>query len=145
MGLSVAQHERIFARVCELMWTEEHELLPAHRYLLHEDFAVLGEGSARIQQVWIKHMESVLRAAERVRTGLIVPGSLQRFLRPRLRPRLTRRCPASGGRGSLLPTSLGRASSRWQQQQHILRPQHWSSIENVSNVHSVVQQRTGVT
>ncbi len=47
-GLTVEQHESIFSRVHALMWTEEHELLPAHHYLLHEDFAVLGGGSARI-------------------------------------------------------------------------------------------------
>lgn len=99
------------------MWTEEHELLPAHRYLLHEDFAILGKSSARILQVWIKQMEFALRAAQGVRTWLIVPGSLQRFLRPRLRPHLTRCCPASGGRSSLSPASTGRVSSRWQQQQ----------------------------
>ena len=127
------------------MWTEERELLPVHRYLLHEDFAVLGEGSARIRQVWIRQMESALRAAERVRTGLIVPGSLQRLLRPRLRPRLTRRRPASGGRASLSTPSSARASSRWQQQQHILRSRRWCSAEDVSHVHSATQQRTGVT
>ena len=126
------------------MWTEERELLPAHRYLLHEDFAVLGESSARIRLVWIKQMESALKAAERVRTGLIVSGSLHHFMRPRLRPRLTRRRPASGGRVSLSPSSAGRATSRWQQQQHILRSRRWCG-ENVSHFHSATLQRTGVT
>ena len=112
---------------------------------MHSFFAVLGEGSARIRQVWIKQMESALRAAERVRTGLIVPGSLTRFLKPRLRPRLTRRRPLSVGVGFQSTAPSGLISSRWQQHQYLLRSRRWSCVENVEHFHSVVQQRTGVT
>jgi len=143
-GLTGEQHERIFARIRELMWTEEDELLPAHRYLLHEDFAVLGECSAKIRQIWIAQMESALRAAARVRDGLIVPGSLRTFLRPRLRPRLTHRCaPASQ---SCPPTTRHSPppphASRWQQHLYILRSRRWSAAGTRSSF--CPGQRAGV-
>ena len=46
-------HTLIALKVIKNFKNEESNLLPAHRYLLHEDFALLGEGSARLRQVCV--------------------------------------------------------------------------------------------
>ncbi len=40
-GLTQADHDRIFLRVEELMYTNPDELLPRHKHLLEEDFEAL--------------------------------------------------------------------------------------------------------
>ena len=44
-GVTEKQHKEIFKRVKTLMWTDPGDLLAKHRYLLEEDFELLGEGS----------------------------------------------------------------------------------------------------
>ena len=48
------------------MWTDPSELLGKHQYLLEEDFAQLGEGSAGGRQHWFASVESALAAADHV-------------------------------------------------------------------------------
>jgi hypothetical protein len=79
-GLTAQQHEKIFDRVKELMWTDPSELLSKHKYLLEEDFQMLGETSSGQRQNWIASMESALAAAKHVRAGRETwgdPGTLE--------------------------------------------------------------------
>ena len=68
-GLTPAQHDEIFQRVQNLLWTDPAELLDRHKYLLEEDFHQLGAGSSGVRQNWIQSMESALKAAAIVKTG----------------------------------------------------------------------------
>ena len=49
-GLTEGEHNDIFQRMEELMFTNPDDLVPAHRHLLEEDFDCLGEGSAVTRQ-----------------------------------------------------------------------------------------------
>ena len=68
-GMTAAQHEEVFERVKELIWTDPAELLAKHRFLLEEDFRDLGEGSSGARLQWVASMESALKAADHVRSG----------------------------------------------------------------------------
>ena len=74
-GLTEKQHEEIFERVKTLMWTDPGDLLAKHRYLLEEDFELLGEGSAGSRLLWIASMESARKAADHVRAGRQYTGN----------------------------------------------------------------------
>jgi len=68
-GLTSQQHEQIFDKVKEMMWTDPADLLSKHRYLLEDDFEILGEAASGVRLQWIASMESALGAAEHVRSG----------------------------------------------------------------------------
>ena len=68
-GLTPQEHEEIFSKVRELMWTDPADLLARHQHLLEGDFRQLGEGSSGVRQQWIESMESALKAAALVKTG----------------------------------------------------------------------------
>lgn len=68
-GLTPKQHDDIFDRVRDLMYTDPTDLLDGHQYLLEEDFQQLGEGSSGARLQWIESMESALKAAAFVRSG----------------------------------------------------------------------------
>ena len=74
-GLTATQHDALETRVKELMSTLPSSLLSKDRYLLSEDFHLLGEGPASIRQVWVASMESALGAAAKYAAGTLVPGS----------------------------------------------------------------------
>ena len=74
-GLTSAQHDALETRVKELMSTPLSTLLSKYRYLLLEDFHLLGEGPAAIRQVWVASMESTLGVAIKHTAGRLVPGS----------------------------------------------------------------------
>ena len=74
-GLTTHEHEEIFDKVKQLLWTDPAELLGKHKYLLEEDFHQLGEGSSGARQVWIGSMESALRAASFVKAGNQLRGN----------------------------------------------------------------------
>ena len=57
------------------MWTDPGDLLAKHRYLLEEDFELLGEGSAGSRLLWIASMESARKAADHVRAGRHYAGN----------------------------------------------------------------------
>ena len=84
-GLTAAQHEEIFNRVEELMYTEPDDLLPKHRHLMEQDFEGLAEGSAVERQYWIVRMESAVAAAKQVRERRDSIRGLARLTRPRRR------------------------------------------------------------
>jgi predicted RNA-binding Zn-ribbon protein involved in translation (DUF1610 family) len=68
-GLTSQQHEQIFDKVKEMMWTDPADLLSKHRYLLEDDFEILREAASGVRLQWIASMESALGAAEHVRSG----------------------------------------------------------------------------
>src|SRR6056300_980715 len=68
-GMTADQHDAIFARVCDLMWTDPRELLEKDTYLLEKYFGDLGEASSAERQVWIASMESALKASAFVKSG----------------------------------------------------------------------------
>jgi len=74
-GLTATQHDALETRVTELMSTLPSSLLSKDRYLLSEDFHLLGEGPAAIRQVWVASIESALGAAAKYAAGTLVPGS----------------------------------------------------------------------
>ena len=74
-GLTATQHDALETRVKELMSTLPSSLLSKDRYLLSEDFHLLGEGPAAIRQVWVASIESALGAAAKYAAGTLVPGS----------------------------------------------------------------------
>ena len=57
------------------MSTLPSALLAKERYLLSEDFHLLGKGPAAIRQVWAASMKSALGAAAKYVAGTLVPGS----------------------------------------------------------------------
>lgn len=71
-GLTQKQHDELFANVRELMWTEPLTLLPKHLSLLTKNVGLLGEGPTKMRRGWVVSMESVLKAATRVRVGTAV-------------------------------------------------------------------------
>ena len=81
-GLTTAQHEEILERVKTLMWTEPGDLLTKHRYLLEEDFELMGEGSTGTRLQWIASIESAKKAADRIRSGLNLLGEPGSFVEP---------------------------------------------------------------
>jgi len=68
-GMTRAQHEDIFQKVKDLMWTDPMSLLPKHRHLLEEDFEALGEGSSMDRSHWAANVEAALLAADHAFTG----------------------------------------------------------------------------
>jgi hypothetical protein len=61
-GRSLPQHKQILQKVTNLLNTDEDDLLPEDRNLLHLDFSQLAEGPAIDQERWIAGMESALVA-----------------------------------------------------------------------------------
>ena len=49
-GMTTAQQEQIFDKVKSMMWTDPADMLAKHRYLLEEDFQLLGEGTSGERQ-----------------------------------------------------------------------------------------------
>ena len=96
-GLTPAEHEKIFERVKDLMYTDPSELLAQHRYLLEEDFENLGEGSSGERQHWIASMESALKAANHVRSGKEYVGEPGAFVGSHSFNYTTALRPSSGG------------------------------------------------
>ena len=74
-GLTEAEHDKIFDRVEELMFTDPDYLLPKHRHLLEQDFKALSNRSAIDHQYWIVSMESAILASRCVSEGRAVPAA----------------------------------------------------------------------
>ena len=68
-GLTEKQHEEIFDKVKDFMFTDLAELLPKHQHLLELDFAKLGNGSTTEHQYWTESMESALIATDHIIEG----------------------------------------------------------------------------
>ena len=79
----------------DLMHTDPEELLPRHQHLLEIDFGALSEGSSIPRLHWIAAMDSATKAADCVRRGHFIPGSLGRFMTPN-RIRVTPRRSTNG-------------------------------------------------
>jgi len=96
-GMTTAQHEQIFEKVKSMMWTDPADMLAKHRYLLEEDFQLLGEGTSGERQQWIDSMESALSAADHVRSGKKYWGEPGTFAPTRhARTTVTLKSPSSG-------------------------------------------------
>ena len=68
-GLTAKEHDKIFDRLGELMYTNPDELLPQHQHLLLMDPEELGEGPLANKQTWILKMEAARLAKEKVDEG----------------------------------------------------------------------------
>ena len=106
-GLTPVEHNKIFDKIEELMYTNPDELLPCHKHLLETDFGRLGEGSPVDRQYWIVSIESALKAAERVRSGQIVRGTMPIYNKPRRR----RVIPTTRANGSIVYRRTSRRSN----------------------------------
>ena len=62
-GRTIAQHERILSRVCDLLCTDPLDLEEEDRYLLDEDFEALSSASDDCKETWIANMEAALSYA----------------------------------------------------------------------------------
>ena len=88
-GLTMHGHNLLTIRINELLLTTPSNLLPAHRYLLQQDFTQLGNADTIQRQIWVAAMESALGAASHYSSGHLTPGNLHRFLTTRTRPSST--------------------------------------------------------
>ena len=78
-GLTMHGHSLLIIGINELLTTSPGDLLPAHRYLLQQDFAQLGNADTIQRQIWVAAMESALGAASHFHSGHLTPGSLHKF------------------------------------------------------------------
>ena len=92
-GLTMHGHNLLSLRIRELLTTSPGDLLPAHRYLLLQDFAQLGDTDTIQRQIWVASMDSALGAASHFHSGHLTPGSLHAFFSTRQRGSLPQRCP----------------------------------------------------
>ena len=83
-GLTMHGHKLLFNRINELLTTSPGDLLPAHRYLLQQDFVQLGNADTIQRQIWVATMESALGAASHFHSGHLTPG-LHKFFSARQR------------------------------------------------------------
>lgn len=90
-GLTESEHLKIFEDMQDLMFTDPHDLLPRHQHLMEIDFGSLSEGSSIPRLHWIASVESAIQAADCVRRGHFIPGSLGRFMTPKRMRVLPRR------------------------------------------------------
>ena len=73
-GLTVKEHDKIFDRLGEVMYTEPDEVLPQHQHLLMVNTAKLGEGPLANNQVWTTKMEAAILAKEKATEARIKGG-----------------------------------------------------------------------
>ena len=73
-GLTVQQHEDIFACVKEPLLIDPADLLPCHQHLLEGDFTDLGEGATVNRQCWVASMDASVSFSSYVCTGLPTVG-----------------------------------------------------------------------
>ena len=92
-GLTMHGHNLLSVRIRELLTTSPGDLLPAHRYLLQQDFALLGDADTIQRQLWVASMDSALSAASHFHSGHLTPGSLHTFFSTRRRASLPQRSP----------------------------------------------------
>ena len=92
-GLTMHGHNILSLRIRELLTTSPGDLLPAHRYLLLQDFAQLGDADTIQRQIWVASIESALGAASHFHSGHLTPGSLHKFFSTRRRGSLSQQCP----------------------------------------------------
>jgi hypothetical protein len=92
-GLTMHGHNLLSLRIRELLTASPGDLLPAHRYLLLQDFAQLGDTDTIQRQIWVASMDSALGAASHFHSGHLTPGSLHAFFSTRQRGSLPQRCP----------------------------------------------------
>ena len=85
-GLTMHGHNLLLIQINELLTTPPGDLLPAHRYLLQQDFVQLGNADTIQRQIWVAAMESALSAASHFHSGHLTPGSLHKFFSARQRP-----------------------------------------------------------
>ena len=112
-GLSPAEHNKIFDKVEELMFTNPDDLLPCHKHLLEVDFGKLGEGSPVDRQYWIITMEAALTSAERIRSNNIEHGTriCTRHYANYNKPRRRRTIPTTRANGSIVYRHTSRRST----------------------------------
>ena len=65
-GLTLKEHDEIFERMDELLYTDPDELLPQHQHLLLVDKSRLTRGSLSDRQTWITRVEAAMSAKERL-------------------------------------------------------------------------------
>lgn len=92
-GLTMHDHNLLSLRIRELLTTSPDDLLPAHRYLLQQDFAQLGDADTIQRQIWVATMDSALSAASHFHSGHLTPGSLHKFFSTRQPASLPTRSP----------------------------------------------------
>ena len=90
-GLTMHGHKLLHIRINELLTTTPGDLLPAHRYLLQQDFVQLGNADTIQRQIWVAAMESALGAVSHFHLDHLTPGSLYKFCSARQRPRQPKR------------------------------------------------------
>ena len=61
-GLSLKQHDKIFDRLNELMYTDPDQLLPEHHHLIMIDKEKVCGGTLSEQRTWIVRMKSARKA-----------------------------------------------------------------------------------
>ena len=81
-GLTMHGHNILSLQIRELLTTSPGDLLPAHRYLLLQDFVKLGDADTIQRQIWVASMDSALGAASHFHSGHLTPGSLHKFFQP---------------------------------------------------------------
>jgi hypothetical protein len=89
-------HKLLSTRINKLLATPPGDLLPAHRYLLQQDFVQLGNADTIQRQIWVAAMESALGAASHFHSGHLTPGSLHKFFSARQHPHQPERGPTQG-------------------------------------------------
>ena len=82
-GLTEAEHLKTIRDMHHLMHVDPEELLPRHQHLMEADFGELGKGSSIPRLHWIASMKSAQSAADCVKRGHFISGSLGRFMTPR--------------------------------------------------------------
>ena len=88
---TVTESISLFARVEELMYTHQDDLLLKHRLLTGKDFEDLGKGIVMHRQYWIANMKSSISALCQVQNGTVVNGSMPRLMHRRSGDSHTRR------------------------------------------------------
>jgi hypothetical protein len=137
-------HNLLSIRINELLTTSPGDLLPAHRYLLHQDFVQLGNADTIQQQIWVAAMESALSAASHFHSGHLTPGSLHRLFSARRHPHQSERDPTQAQHAQRHPQQRPRCprqqtvpASFWIPQQTGQAqeiPPH-SHLSNVTGIH----------
>ena len=79
-GMTEAEHLQTLSELKMHMYTDPDDLLPRHRHLLEVDFEKLSEGSSIPRLHWLASIESAKSAAECLKRGQYIPGSLGYFM-----------------------------------------------------------------
>ena len=69
-GLTLQQHDEIFDRMQDLMYTDPDKLLPEHQHLLMVDKDEICGGTLATQRTWLVRMRAAKKAKTKVTENL---------------------------------------------------------------------------